>query len=309
MSVNRHRPDLAAPEAALLIIADISGYTRYMTANAKTLAHSQGIITELIHTIILQIELPLEVAKLEGDAVFLFCRKENGAKPWPEARSIISQKLFTFFREFTAKLSELGGSNMCSCNACSHLERLRLKIVVHSGEVLFHRVLNFTELAGVDVILAHRLLKNSVKADQYLLLTEAAWSDLEFPADTFFVGGTETYENFARISTRIFFPVNAAEVAASVAAKVPFGMRFQRSWRIFGKLWFAPFTTRQERFRNVTTEVGAAAKYAYAFVIIILTPFFMPVGALLALVHAFKTGKTSHRGDCHEHRADGSCCQ
>jgi len=29
----------------LLIIADISGYTRFMTANAKTLAHAQLIIT------------------------------------------------------------------------------------------------------------------------------------------------------------------------------------------------------------------------------------------------------------------------
>ena len=45
-----------------LIIADISGYTRYMAANAKTLAHSQTIITELIKTIIRTVELPLEVA-------------------------------------------------------------------------------------------------------------------------------------------------------------------------------------------------------------------------------------------------------
>jgi hypothetical protein len=63
-----------APEPVLLIIADISGYTRYMTANAKTLAHSQTIITELVKAIVEQIELPLEVAKLEGDAVFFFCR-------------------------------------------------------------------------------------------------------------------------------------------------------------------------------------------------------------------------------------------
>ena len=37
-----------APEPVLLVIADISGYTRYMTANAKTLAHSQTVITELM---------------------------------------------------------------------------------------------------------------------------------------------------------------------------------------------------------------------------------------------------------------------
>ncbi len=41
----------SAAEPVLLIIADISGYTRYMTANAKTLAHSQTIITELFKTI------------------------------------------------------------------------------------------------------------------------------------------------------------------------------------------------------------------------------------------------------------------
>ena len=74
----------STPEPVLLIIADISGYTRYMTANAKTLAHSQTIITELVETIVKQSELPLEVSKLEGDAVFLYCRKLNGTPPWPE---------------------------------------------------------------------------------------------------------------------------------------------------------------------------------------------------------------------------------
>jgi len=62
----------AVTEPVLLIIADIGGYMRYMTANAKTLAHSQTIITKLVAAIIRQIELPLEVAKLEGDAVFFF---------------------------------------------------------------------------------------------------------------------------------------------------------------------------------------------------------------------------------------------
>ena len=87
-----------APEPVLLIIADISGYTRYMTANAKTLAHSQTIITELVKAIVQQIELPLEVAKLEGDAVFLFCRKQSGSRPWPEMKRIIGDKLFAFFQ-------------------------------------------------------------------------------------------------------------------------------------------------------------------------------------------------------------------
>src|SRR5262245_40017937 len=166
-----------SPDRVLLIIADISGYTRYMTANAKTLSHSQIIITELIEAIIREIQSPVEVAKLEGDAVFLFCRKTD---LWNETRHGVGQMLLTIFRKFSGKLRELSASTACTCNACKHIELLRLKIIVHSGEALFHRVLNFTELAGTDVIVVHRLLKNSVQADQYLLLTEAARDDLEF---------------------------------------------------------------------------------------------------------------------------------
>ena len=66
------------PEPVVLIIADISGYTHYMTANAKTLAHSQTLITELVKTILVQVELPLKVAKLEGDAVS--CSHEKGRR-------------------------------------------------------------------------------------------------------------------------------------------------------------------------------------------------------------------------------------
>lgn len=63
-----------APEPVPLVLADISGYTRFLTANAKSLAHSQTILTELIQTLVHHAELPLEVAKLEGDAVFFVAR-------------------------------------------------------------------------------------------------------------------------------------------------------------------------------------------------------------------------------------------
>jgi hypothetical protein len=55
-----------------------------MTANAKMLAPSHTIITELVVAIVKQVELPLEIAKLEGDAVFSYCRKENGPS-WTDA--------------------------------------------------------------------------------------------------------------------------------------------------------------------------------------------------------------------------------
>ena len=61
----------------VLIIADISGYTRFMVTNKTSLIHSQVIITELIKTIIKQVEIPLKVSKLEGDAVFTYAVKED----------------------------------------------------------------------------------------------------------------------------------------------------------------------------------------------------------------------------------------
>ncbi|MEO8427825.1 MAG: DUF2652 domain-containing protein, partial [Verrucomicrobiota bacterium] len=192
------------PEPILLIIADISGYTRYMTANAKTLAHSQTIITELVTAIVKEVELPLEVAKLEGDAVFLYCRKENSRVPWPKAKRLIGEKLLTFFRLFSEKVGELSGSTTCTCNACTHIEKLRLKVVVHSGEALFHRVFNFLELAGVDVIIVHRLLKNSVMADQYLLMTTVAREDVQFPEHVQMVKGSESYGELGRIDTLVY---------------------------------------------------------------------------------------------------------
>ena len=291
-------PPAATPEPVLLVIADISGYTRYMTANAKTLAHSQTVITELIHALLHEIELPFEIAKLEGDAIFLFCRKNSSERVWSENRRVVAEKLLAFFQKFSVRLSELSGSTTCTCNACTHIEKLQLKIIVHSGEVLFHRVLNFTELAGVDVIILHRLLKNSVKAEQYLLLTEAARQDLEFPEMRAFTASAESYDGIGRIQTFIHLPHGEKSPAHEPIANSQ-SKRFSLSWQLFCKLWFAPFARRSAPFRHVTTEAGASAKFSYALLIILLTPFFLPVGAASALIHSLKP---------HRHLADGSCC-
>ena len=294
-------------EPVLLIIADIGGYTRYMTANAKTLAHSQTIITELVKALIRQIELPLEVAKLEGDAVFFFCRKQPGSNSWPEAKKIIGDNLITFFRMFSEKISELIQSTTCSCNACTHIEKLRLKVVVHSGEALFHRVLNFVELAGLDVIIVHRLLKNSVAAEQYLLLTEAARQDLEFSGPIHLSSGAETYDEIGRINTLVYLPEDQP-AAATVSTATSFPGRFGKSWKLFCKLWFAPFASRP-RLARITSEVSVAGRLAFALLTLWLTPIFLPVGTIFVLFHALRAPAKIPRHDGgHEHKPDGSCC-
>ena len=64
-----------AERAAILAIADISGYTKFMLSRRKSPVHSQMIISELLNSIVKSADSVLEVAKLEGDAVFLFAFK------------------------------------------------------------------------------------------------------------------------------------------------------------------------------------------------------------------------------------------
>lgn len=61
----------------VLTIADISGYTEYLLSTQTALLHAQTIINELIESIIEQVQIPLKVAKLGGDAVFLYASHEG----------------------------------------------------------------------------------------------------------------------------------------------------------------------------------------------------------------------------------------
>jgi class 3 adenylate cyclase len=287
--VNFHA-DNTAPEPALLIIADISGYTRYMTANAKTLAHSQTLIIELVESLIHQVEAPLEVAKLEGDAIFLFCRKPSDAARWQEICADISRKLLEFFQCFREKLAQLGRSNTCTCHGCTHLEKLRLKIIIHSGLVLFHRVLQFNELAGTDVIIVHRLLKNSIQAGQYLLLTEAARRELEFPETITFKSSSEKYEDLGLIQTAFHDFDSHPEAPIADTAGNNFGARYRESLWLKLRLWFAPFASRK-KFQNLPADSRRLGRLAFAALTAVLTPIFVPVAALLVVFHTLKTAK------------------
>lgn len=78
-----------------------------------------------------------------------------------------------FFAAFHKKRDELEKVQACTCDACSNVGQLRIKAILHYGEVLLKQVRQFQELAGESVIVAHRLLKNTVQQKEYILVTEA----------------------------------------------------------------------------------------------------------------------------------------
>jgi hypothetical protein len=96
---------------------------------------------------------------------------------------------------------------------------LKLKLIAHSGSALFYRVGRFDELSGVDVIIVHRLLKNSVPAHEYILLTESAYRDIMFPEQIAVTEGVEQYEAIGRVKTYTYFPPGAAKYLAEYKAQ------------------------------------------------------------------------------------------
>ncbi len=187
-------------EKVLLLIADISGYTDFMLANEKSLEHSHIIISELIETILNEVQLPLSLAKLEGDAIFLYAVKDDA---FAGRAADLGARVLRFFHVFSNKVAELTLSSFCKCGACTNIERLKLKVVVHSGRCAFYQIANLTELSGVDVIIVHRLLKNSVGMSEYILLTEAAEQDLQLPL-ILLSKGEETYDAIGALTPYVY---------------------------------------------------------------------------------------------------------
>ncbi len=201
----------------ILILADISGYTNYMVSNAKARVHAQVVISELMESIIRHIEIPLEISKLEGDAVFLYACKNEHSSDWGKTKMLIGQKLLTFFEAFSSKLENLMQSNICSdCMACKNMHLLRLKVLVHSGTALFYRLGKFEELSGVDVILAHRLLKNTVEGHEYILMTEAAKRDIHFEKDIALEPHTEDYDHIGKVHAFVYYPHGKKQAAPTI---------------------------------------------------------------------------------------------
>jgi hypothetical protein len=61
---------------------------------------------------------------------------------------------------------------ICPCGACQAIINLTLKFVVHHGPLGEIKVGRFVKPSGTEMIVAHRLLKNSINNNEYLLLTE-----------------------------------------------------------------------------------------------------------------------------------------
>jgi Protein of unknown function (DUF2652) len=155
-------------ERALLLIADIGGYTAYMRTHRMSLAHAEVSTARLLEAVIEAAD-EFELIEIEGDAAFLSRQADTlDAAATADALSRVVAGMHQAFhreRRFVA-------SNLCPCDACEEANNLKLKFVAHVGEVAIQTIRDRRKLVGIDVILVHRLLKNSVPMPEYLLFSE-----------------------------------------------------------------------------------------------------------------------------------------
>lgn len=164
---------------AFLLIADIGGYTRFMRVHRINLAHAQYVVAQLLESMIEAARSPLKLAKLEGDAAFFYARLPDSSDGDAAAFERLSRAIADIRHAFLARRERMSIDRLCSCDGCVQAGNLKLKFVAHLGEIAFQKVMRYTELAGVDVILVHRLLKNSVTVPEYVLMTEPVHERLD----------------------------------------------------------------------------------------------------------------------------------
>jgi hypothetical protein len=183
-----------ATKHGLLILADISGFTEFVTETE--LEHGPPLIAALLEEVIRRISPPLEIESVAGDAVYALA--EDGTV-LPRAKLLdVLHQAFVGFHE---KQRELEADDSCDCGACRSVARLRLKTIGHYGSFLVQTIGGHAQTAGRDVILAHRLLKNGVPRDaDYALFTRDALTYMELePGRLGLVSHTEHYDHFGEV--------------------------------------------------------------------------------------------------------------
>jgi hypothetical protein len=197
-----------------LLLADISGYTGFLQGVAD--AHraiiieadeppaAYGLVSSLLDALATAVGPAFRVVKFEGDALFAVALDADGAAAIHGPRLL--GLLLSSYAAFTTRLADANTQWTCTCGACARIHQLDLKFVVHHGDFVQQRIAMSEELAGPDVIVAHRLLKNHARdligSGPYALLSDAVLVALEVPSDGM-LAATEAYDDLRPIPVHV----------------------------------------------------------------------------------------------------------
>lgn len=210
-----------------------------MKQHAISISHAKQIIVRLLKVLMSTARPPLKVAELEGDAVFFYAPTSGSTLDTVAQR--VKDQLLELFAAFKNELHAIDSLRTCACDACTHIHSLQLKQVIHAGVVEVEKIGRFEKLFGFDVILVHRMLKNSVQANEYVMMTEPAYARVKD-----FYGLTpqrfkETFEGVGEIETLLFYPhsiLMRVPIAPVTVPKVSPVDKWKWRWEISYKTLF-----------------------------------------------------------------------
>jgi hypothetical protein len=180
-----------------LVLADISGYTRYLAG--VELEHSQDVLADLLGVVASELEGIGGITKFEGDAVFV-C--DPGGATGAEA---LLDSLDAAYFSFARRRRTIDVRSTCTCQACARIPDLDLKLIAHHGRFAEQAISGRPEVVGADVIIAHRLLKNDVEQSTgiraFALITDACRAALGIDQVKLeLIPHTERYDDVGEVS-------------------------------------------------------------------------------------------------------------
>lgn len=158
-------------QSGYLLLADISGYTEFVTQTE--IDHGTEIMESLIGVVIEETRRPFRVQEIEGDAVFAW-------SPGADLdRGVLAVEMVEgIYLRFRSALDDIRRNSTCPCRACACAGDLDMKFILHYGSFARRSVAGHEGISGPDVILTHRLLKNSIRETTgcaaYAFFTEPA---------------------------------------------------------------------------------------------------------------------------------------
>ena len=117
------------PERALLVIADIGGYTDYMRTHRMSLAHAEVNTSRLLEAVI-DAAGDFELIEIEGDAAFL--SRPAGTLDDSATAAAMTQAVAAMHQAFHRERQYVV-SNLCPCDGCEEATNLKLKFVATSA--------------------------------------------------------------------------------------------------------------------------------------------------------------------------------
>src|SRR5215217_1447962 len=215
------------------ILTDISGYTEYLTESE--LEHAHETLQSLFDVQLANIKFPLKISGFRGDAIFIYTPEACFVNP----QSFL-ETLENLYIVFADTLRQMQFNTTCRCRACKNIDKLDLKMCIHYGEYILQKLGDREELLGADVIVPHRMLKNTViektGIESYALFSEAAaeasrLSELAYPL----VAHSEVYAHLGEVKMQV---LDLRNVWEREQEKQRFVVTPEEAWLTFE--WDAP---------------------------------------------------------------------